>query len=288
MLKNNILANFFGRIWPSLLGIVLVPIYLQYLGVEGYGLVGFFVSLQALISFLDLGLSTTMNREVALGLNTPEKKQRTRDLVRTFEMIYGVISLLIALSFFFAAHWLATDWINAEELSVDTIRLASIVFGVTLALRWPVALYSGILQGSERQVLYNGLSIAVTTLRGVGSAVIVAFVSHTVLAYLLWQLIFAFVEVAVMSGTAWMILHAEGLRKPRWNFSLLHQVWGFSASISVNSLLAAFLKQMDRVLISNLLLLHQVGYYTTANIVYTVVSLLAVPFLPPLFPALPL
>lgn len=284
MLKSNILANFVGRIWPSLLSVILVPVYLQYLGVEAYGLVGFFVSLQALISFLDLGLGTTTNREVALGLNASEKKQSIRDLVYTFEIVYGAVALLIMIGFYSASHWLATDWINAEKLSIDTIRLAAIVFGATLALRWPMALYSGVLQGSERQALYNGLSIVLATVRGVGSVMVVAFVSRTILAYLLWQFVFAFVELPIMRGFAWMTLHMEGFDKPRRDFSMFRKVWRFSASVSFNSVLAAFLKQMDRVLISNLLLLQQVGYYSTAHMAYTAISLFATPFSTAAFP----
>jgi O-antigen/teichoic acid export membrane protein len=100
MLKKNIIANFFGKLWPSLLGLFLVPVYLKYLGVEAYGLIGFFVSLQGLISFLDLGLSTTANREVAMGKRFIDRQEKTRNVIRTLEIIYGLVSVGIALGFF--------------------------------------------------------------------------------------------------------------------------------------------------------------------------------------------
>lgn len=284
MVRNNIIANFVGRVWPSLLGLALVPVYLRYLGVEAYGLVGFFVSLQALIGFLDLGLSTTTNREVASGVNIPGQKEKTRNLVRTLEVIYGLVALFIALGFALSADWLATEWINLRELSVETVRLAAIVFGVTLALRWPVALYNGVLQGSERQVLYNILYVIVATLRGVGAAVIVAFVSHTILAYLIWQLAAALAELAIMSSAGWWTLQIKPAHKPQIDLSLLKTVWRFSASVGLNSLLAAIVKQMDRILMSRLLLLQQVGYYTTANTAYSAVSIVTSPFASAAFP----
>ncbi|MEW6083517.1 MAG: oligosaccharide flippase family protein [Chloroflexota bacterium] len=284
MLRSNIIANFLGKVWPSLLGILLVPVYLYYLGVEAYGLIGFFVSLQALISFLDLGLSTATNREVAIGLNSREKEEQTRDLVRTLEVVYGFIALLIALVFFFGSDWLATEWINVSELSVEMVRFAAIIFGISLALRWPVALYSGILQGSERQVLYNGLYVAIYTARGVGAAIVVALVSRNILAFLLWQLVTALLELLVMALAAWRTLQPGSSRAPRVDFSSLRHVWKFSASVGANSLLAALIKQMDRILISKLLLLQQVGYYTTANTVYSAVSLVTSPFASAAFP----
>jgi O-antigen/teichoic acid export membrane protein len=282
MLKRNVIANMFGRLWPSFLGFFLVPVYLHYLGVEAYGLVGIFVSLQAIISFLDLGLSTTSNREIALRSRYTEKIAESRDLIRTLEIIYGVVAILIAGGFFAGAHWLATQWINARELSVDTVQLAAIIFGVSLALRWPVALYSGILQGSEKQVLLNGIISALATLRGAGAVFVVAFISPTLLAYLYWQLMVAVLEVVVMSQSAWRAL--PGDLAPRVNFGLMQNVWRFSFSVGANSLLAAFLKQLDRVLISKLLLLSQVGYYTTANVAYSAVSLFTSPLSAAAFP----
>jgi O-antigen/teichoic acid export membrane protein len=284
MFRNNIIANFVGRVWPGLLGLALVPVYLRYLGVEAYGLVGFFVSLQALISFLDLGLSTTTNREVAFGLSSSGQKEKTRDLVRTLEMVYGLVAFLIAASFVLSADWLAREWINEKELSVETVRLAAVVFGITLALRWPVALYNGILQGSEKQVLYNTLYVVVTTLRGIGAAIVVAFVSPTILAYLLWQLFAALTELGVMAFAGWHTIRADTVHLPRVKLSLLKPVWKFSASVGLNSLFAAIVKQMDRVLISRLLLLLQVGYYTTASTAYSAVSMVAAPFASAAFP----
>ncbi len=284
MLRSNIIANFIGRVWPSLLNIILVPVYLHFLGVEAYGLVGFFVSLQALISFLDLGLSTTTNREVALDLNKPENTRKIQTLIRTFEIIYGSVSIIIVFCFYFASYWLSSDWITTENLTADTVRLAVITFGATLAVRWPMALYIGVLQGAERQVYYNFLSIVMTTARRTGSVLVIIYLSQTILAYILWNLLFALVELIVMRSAAWTILRSMRGKGARVDFSLFKLVWRFSASVSLNSLFAAFLKQLDRVLISSLLSLRQVGYYTTANTAYMAISLFATPFSSAAFP----
>ena len=45
---------------------VAVPFYIRFIGVEGYGLVGFYGTLRATLnSFLDFGLTATINREIA-------------------------------------------------------------------------------------------------------------------------------------------------------------------------------------------------------------------------------
>ena len=47
-LQRNILASFASQIYVTLIGIVMVPMYVRYMGPEAYGLVGFFAMLQAL------------------------------------------------------------------------------------------------------------------------------------------------------------------------------------------------------------------------------------------------
>ena len=61
-LKHNVIANYIGRAWTSILGLLLIPIYLKFLGIEAYGLVGFYMALSSVIGILDLGIGGTMNR----------------------------------------------------------------------------------------------------------------------------------------------------------------------------------------------------------------------------------
>ena len=60
--RNNIIANFAGSAWTKILGLAFVPIYIKLMGVEVYGLLGIFMSLVALLSLLELGLSATLSR----------------------------------------------------------------------------------------------------------------------------------------------------------------------------------------------------------------------------------
>src|SRR5688572_11814236 len=54
-----------GGAWTALMQIVATPFYLRLLGVESYGLIGFYTALQALLQVLDMGISLMTSREVA-------------------------------------------------------------------------------------------------------------------------------------------------------------------------------------------------------------------------------
>lgn len=62
-LKRNILASYASQIYVTLAGLLILPVYLQYMGAEVYGLVGFFTMLQAWFNLLDMGRTPTVARE---------------------------------------------------------------------------------------------------------------------------------------------------------------------------------------------------------------------------------
>ena len=84
---QNIVAHFFGRAWGALLTIVLTAVHIEILGIEAYGLVGFFATLQVLLPILDMGLAAAINRKAAVLSGQPDGVRQIRNLVRTSEWI---------------------------------------------------------------------------------------------------------------------------------------------------------------------------------------------------------
>ena len=149
------------------------------MGMEAYGLVGFYFLLQGIINILDLGLSPTMNREMARYSVMPDKAGEARDFVRTLEIGYWAVGILIGVAIYFAAPHIATHWIKAGDIPASEVRRAVAIMGVLAALQWPLSLYQGGLLGLQRQVLLNGISIVTATLGGGGALLVaVARLSH--------------------------------------------------------------------------------------------------------------
>jgi len=70
------------------MALLFIPLYIKFLGIEAYGLIGLFMTMQALFMLLDMGLGATVNREMARLSVLPDKAQEMRDLVRSLEVIY--------------------------------------------------------------------------------------------------------------------------------------------------------------------------------------------------------
>ncbi|RPI72540.1 MAG: hypothetical protein EHM45_22080, partial [Desulfobacteraceae bacterium] len=91
MILQNSLANFFGQFLAPILSILLVPFYIRYLGLEGYGLIGFFSMLITVLGIFTKGLGSALQREIATRSGIPEQRQGLRRLVHTFEVVYWII-----------------------------------------------------------------------------------------------------------------------------------------------------------------------------------------------------
>ncbi len=97
-LRSNIIANYAGRLSSVVLAIIFTPVYIHFLGIEAYGLIGFYITLQASILFLEMGLSRACNRELArfsgLGVTS---SQRMLDTLRSLEVIYWCVAIVIGI-----------------------------------------------------------------------------------------------------------------------------------------------------------------------------------------------
>jgi O-antigen/teichoic acid export membrane protein len=115
-LKKNLVANFVGQGWSGLIGIVFIPLYIRYLGMESFALIGVYAILQAWLILLDMGMSTTLNREMArytAGAHTP---QSICNLLRSLECLGALVAILVGAFVWTASNWLAGDWLREIEL----------------------------------------------------------------------------------------------------------------------------------------------------------------------------
>ena len=266
VLKKNIVANFGGNVWTGLMGLVFVPLYIRFMGIEAYGLMGIFAALLGLFALLDMGLGSTLNREMARLAVQEDKAQDMRDLVRTLEIPYCLVGLLIAETIILASPLIAYHWVQVKTLSSDSVRTAIILMGLCIAFQWPIGFYSGGLMGLQRQVLLNGINVAVATFRGLGAVLILWLVSPTVEAFFLWQIAVSVIHIGLIVFFFWRRL-PPAAEAPRFRRELFLNIWHFAAGMTAITITVTFLMQLDKIILSRMLSLEMFGYYTLANVV---------------------
>jgi O-antigen/teichoic acid export membrane protein len=286
-IRRNIAANFIAKVCVAVLGVVFPPVLVRLLGIESYGLIGVYSSLNAALSIFDLGLTATLTRETA-RLSTDdsgEAGRALRDMARTFELIFWCVGICVGGFVFLAAPIVSNHWIHARTLRPEVVTASIRLIGVVLALQWPGGMYSGGLQGLQRQISANVIQVSATALRFAGGAAILWKISPTIHAFFAWQAGVAGMQTVVCAIVLSKSLPNIGSRGVFRRSALLAN-WRYSAGTSITMVLAIILTQTDNVVVSKLLPLEDFGYYTLAWTLCSGLGLFVAPVFTAVFPRL--
>lgn len=286
-LRRNILANYFSQAYVTLIGIVMVPIYLRYMGAEAYGLVGFFAMIQAWFQLLDMGLTPTMARETARFNGGASDASGLRHLLRGMEGIFVGVAVLGCVALMAASGTIATSWLKVQQLPLVEVQNAIILMAVIVALRWVSGLYRSAITGFERLVWLGGFNMALATARFVLVIPLFIYVGTSVTLFFSYQLLLAVLEVAVLVWQTYRLLPAlaAGEHRP-WQYAPLRGVAKFSLSIAFTGSVWVIVTQSDKLLLSKLLSLTDYAYYTLAVLVASCVTLIIAPISGAILPRL--
>jgi O-antigen/teichoic acid export membrane protein len=284
-IRRNTIANYFGRAGGIVLVYLFIPLYIKFLGIESYGLVGFYSTLLGVLAFVDMGLTATLSREMARLSVLKDTAGTMRDLLRTYEFFYLIISLTVACVIWVIAPVISERWLQAGSIPPDKIAKAIRLMGMAIALQLPSGLYNGGLLGLQKQVLYNSLQMAWGVLRGVGGVLVLWLISPTIVAFAFWQLFSNAVYYLAARFCLWRGLPAA-VSKPRFNRILIRETWHYAAGMAGITICSTLLVQTDKLAVSKMLPLEMFGYYTLASALASVPLMLANPLGVAVFPRL--
>ena len=282
-LRTNVVANVGGQVAAAAIALLLAPWFVQRLGLEAWGLVGLLVVVSAWFNLIDVGFTQSITREIARATANDTTPQEAGDLVRCIEWIYLPAMLLVALVMWLAAEPLASGWLRLQAPFDAVAGQAIALMGVIVGARIYENIYRAVLSGLQQMVVLNALSTAFALLRWLGAVLWVLASDRGVVALFEWQ-----------AGTALLSLICFGLlarsrlrdlcREPQARWSALLRVRGFAAGIAASSLLAFALTQVDKLLLSRLLPLAELGTYVLAAALADTLALLAGPLYSALVP----
>ena len=135
MIKRNLIANYLGQGWSAVMGIAFVPLYINYIGVEGYGLIGLFAMIQAWMAILDSGMVSALGREMAKFSGGGLDGFSIRSLLRSIEIIIIALCCVVGVSIWGASGWISQSWLQTSQLSDASVKQAVSIIGVVVGLR---------------------------------------------------------------------------------------------------------------------------------------------------------
>ncbi len=268
-LKKNLIASYASQAYVTLIGILMLPLYIKYMGAEAFGLIGFFSMLQAWFNLLDLGLTPTIGRETARFRAGSVGALSFRRLYRALSTIFFTIALVGGGGLLLLSSIIAEDWLSAEMLTLSEIQTAVQVMAICVALRWMSGLYRGVITGSERLVWLGGFNAFIATLRFVGVLLVMWYFGFTPIVFFTYQLLIAAVEIAGLwlKSTRLLPSLASVSESIGWSLSPVRPVLKFSLTIAFTASVWVMVTQIDKLVLSSILPLSEYGYFTLAVLV---------------------
>ena len=260
---KNTTANLISRLWTILSNFLFVPAYIHLLGAEAYGLTTFFATMQVVLNLMGAGLSQTLRREFASKNEEDTLLYKFKQL-RSVELIYAIIALLIILICGFLSGPISSTWLQAVEIDVSIVKQCIFLMGVSIAIQLLSNLYLGVLFGSEKQVLANTIQVTWSLVRN-GGVILVLIARPSVLVFFGWFVLCDIIYTLVLRVSInYRVL--DQLKTKEWKLSdlrYLSRIYKYALGILAISIGYVINSQIDKILISHSFTLTELGAYIT-------------------------
>jgi O-antigen/teichoic acid export membrane protein len=282
LLAKNTLWNLVGSGAPMVVAVFSIPILIQGLGKERFGVLTLAWALIGYASLFDLGLGRALTQLVAKKLGAGEDSEVPR-LAWTSLILMLALGLSGAFVAFLLSPWLVHRALNVPAaLQPETLR-SFYLLGLSIPVVISTAGLRGFLEAHQRFGLINALRIPMSVYSFVGPLLVLSFSKS----------LFPVVAVLIagrMIGCAahlWLCLRVAPELRDRiaWHRPAAGPLVRFGGWMTVTNVVGPLMVTLDRFVIGALASMTAVTYYATPYEVVTKVWLLPGALMGVMFPA---
>lgn len=273
--KTNVVWNMSAQLFVAVIGVLVLPLYLKFLGPESYGLIMFYTNLVVWFSVLDLGITPSVSRITSLYLNKAIEFIEYQNVFNAFLIFIIGIALSSMVLGFFSINWVIVEWLKVNSL--DHYMVYDVIFYTfaVIIIRWSTGIFRGILTGAEKIVWLSQFSIAISFSRFIVPLPFIAYLGWNVVDYFKFQLLLAVTEFTII-----VIRSKQFLPKLEFSSIVLKsksvtEMIRFSAAIATTTAIWLFVTQIDKMIISAKVPIDQYGYFSTTVLVANFILLLS-------------
>ena len=269
-MKSVILTLYGVQAYSILVTIAATPFLIQYLGAEGYGLIGLYFVIQMLLQVVDGGLTGTITK-LSANLN-PLSASSVIHFYASYSYfkklicagIFAIlcVSLILYLGGFFAR-------LIESSFSVNTINNCVILMVLCVAVRFFSLSDRGFLQGIEQQYAIAVTNFVSVTLRYPIALLILAISRTDITFFFVFQLVVVLVEVCILRCFSRLYMKRMNIpinQKLTTQKETIAKKWliSHSSSLWAISILWVLASQLDKLILSFSVSLEDYGVFSLA------------------------
>ncbi len=258
--KRNVVFNVIGGVWTIIVNLLAVRFQLHILGTEAYGLISFGASLQIFFLLFEMGISTLIIREVAKDHSSD--LHVSHSLLQTAVAIFWTVAICLGIIIFFSSNWLVMHWITLEHISSTDAEFVIRMWAIALAFNHPMILYFALMSGLQRLDIGNLVRAGVITTY-LGGGIILLVLTQSMILYMLWNAITSIGGLVVYAIIVQRLVKGISLY-PRFSLSTVRRIWRPTIQLGFNAIITIIFTQLDRIFISHLLPVKELGFYAAA------------------------
>ena len=265
-LKINVLSNYIASALNIGIKFLLIPLYIKYLTIDEYGLISFFGTLTSVFVILDLGISLTINKEVASAVAQKKDPLKISNILRTYESVYWLVAVLIFVLIAVFSDFIAQTWLSSETISKSVLSTAVFLMGVTLLFKWPISFYNNALAGFQKMLTMNAVKVVVNILNFFALWILFKLYNLNILGYFNFLIALSALNILMLIFFVWKYKGLDFL-KAKFIINIFLRGKKFMLGAGYFSLVLTFYVLIDKLIISKYFTLTELGYYSIISTV---------------------
>ncbi|WP_076542418.1 lipopolysaccharide biosynthesis protein [Shewanella sp. UCD-KL21] len=281
--KLNLSLIYFSRIYMAIISIVLVPFLLRELGHEAYGLIGFFVVLQACLQVLDAGVGGVLTRQCVLTKHDAKSHHGFVQLFKKIILVFFIISVFISFLGYNFSDSIVNLWLNTS-LDVDIASSCVALMCLIFSLRYLQGPFRSIILANEKHILLSTIDIIFTTITNPIALIFVYYSQEKILSYFYFQAVSSSLRLIVLFLCSSFLIKQSKRRllsEPEHSCnpvkSDFKQIVRFGMQLSSLSILWVLVTQSDKLTLTSIMTLNDYALYSLAISAVSVVSIFGSP-----------
>lgn len=247
-IKRHTFYNLVGSILSFAVLLVTVPLYLDLIGLDRYGILSIIWIMLGYFGFFDFGLGRAVAHKIA-GLPREDRKQQ-KDVLWTGLAtsiplaLAGVVILYFVLQFVLG-RWISMDAALHEEAHAAVIWVALSLLPLVLS-----AAFNGLLLGNQRFMVINVVDVTTRILLQLIPLAVALYISPD-LVHLAQAVFWA----RILSLFTWILgcmRVVPAIMAPRFKFHLVSGLWKYGGWITLSALVGPLLSGLERFFIGNM------------------------------------
>ena len=283
LLAKNTLFSLVGSGIPIIVAIFSIPILINALGADGFGILTIAWMVTGYFSLLDLGVGRALTKMVSekLGQNDIEAIPKLIWTALMLTVLMGIIgSILISIS----AETLVNNFFKIPETFHREVERSFYILAICVPMVICNASLSGILQSYQRFDLVNIIRIPIGSLTFLGPIFVLPFssaLSHIVIALFFVRLIELIVNIIFCIKVVPKVIVNIGIDR-----SYIRNFLSFGSWMTLSNIVGPIMLYLDRFLIGSIISISAVSYYATSYEIVHRMMIIPGAIVGVLFPAL--